>query len=134
MSLRKKISRKDLLSACAEPGPGDGVDPRLPLREGPQPAAGRKALQLCGQVARTLTGVFAACGDDVLRDLAVEAVTPAPNTSRLLVTVSPAPSAPAADLGAVAERLARAQGMLRSEVATAINRRRAPDLTFRVRG
>jgi ribosome-binding factor A len=125
----RKISRAELLACCSEPGPGDGLDPRL-TRRGPEGrGVGRKALQLCGQVARTLAAVLAESADDVLRDLAVEGVVPAPNSGRLLVTVSPAePSA--ADEAAL--RLEAAHGRLRSEVAAAIHRRRAPDLVFRV--
>ena len=124
---RKEISRKDLLSACDTPGAGDGSDPRLDRRDGGA-VPNRKALQLCAQAARALASAFAECGDDVLRDLIIESVVPAPNTSRLLVAV--ATSAVKASL--VAEHLERAHGKLRTEVAAAINRRRAPDLMFRV--
>ena len=85
----RKISRRELQSACAELGAGDGCDPRFDRREGAAKVPNRKALQLCAQVARTLMAVFADCGDDVLRDLLIESVTPAPNTARLLVTVLP---------------------------------------------
>jgi hypothetical protein len=124
----RKISRHDLLASCAQPGTEDGCDPRRDRREGTGKVPNRKALQLCAQVARTLAGVFAECADDVLRDLTVQSVIPAPNASRLLVTVAPAHSE--ADLPA--EHLRRARGKLRSEVAGVINRRRMPDLVFRV--
>jgi ribosome-binding factor A len=88
----------------------------------------RKALQLCAQVAQTLASVFAECSDDVLRDLTVQSVVPAPNASRLLVTVEPA----LARTDLLAEHLHRARGRLRGEVAAAINRRRMPDLVFRI--
>ena len=48
----------------------------------------RKALQLCGEVGRTLSQVLAwESGDDLLRDVVVDSVTPAPDSSRLLVIV-----------------------------------------------
>jgi ribosome-binding factor A len=128
----RKVTRKDLQSACAEPGPDDGLDPRLDPPKESKKVPNRKALQLCGQVARTLAGVFAECGDDVLRELVVESVVPAPNASRLLVTVYLGPGAEEVATPTVEERLAHARGRLRSEVARAIHRRRAPDLTFRV--
>ena len=128
----RKISRKDLRAACDAVGPGDGLDPRLDRPDLPDKVANRKALQLCGQVAATLSGVLAESADDVLRDLLVESVVPAPNSSRLLVTVCPAPSADPAAAAQIAEHLERARGRLRAEVAAAVHRRRAPDLTFRV--
>jgi ribosome-binding factor A len=127
---RRKISRRDLLAACAQPSGEDGRDPRLDRRERSGKVPNRKALQLCAQVARTLMSVLADCGDDVLRDLLIESVTPAPNASRLLVTVRPmAPH----ETEVVPRHLQRAHGKLRMEAAAAIHRRRAPDLLFRVR-
>jgi ribosome-binding factor A len=125
----RKISRRDLLSSCAQPGPDDGRDPRLDRRSGSGKVSNRKALQLCAQVARALTFVFAGCGDDVLRNLVVESVTPAPNASRLLVRVA---SSTDVERSLLLAHLEHAHGMLRSEVASAINRRRAPDLVFRI--
>ena len=125
----RKISRRELLSSCAELGAGDGCDPRFDRREGSSKVPNRKALQLCAQVARTLMDVFADCGDDVLRDLRIESVTPAPTAARLLVTVLPAV---AIETAVVLERLERARGKLRGEAVAAIHRRRAPDLLFRV--
>lgn len=125
----RKIFRRELLSTCTELGTGDGCDPRFDRREGSGKVPNRKALQLCAQVARTLMTVFADCGDDVLRDLLIESVTPAPNASRLLITVLPASPI---ETSVVREHLERARGRLRSEVVAAIHRRRAPDLLFRV--
>ncbi len=45
-------------------------------------------MQLCHQVAETLEEVLAECGDVVLQDLRVLDVEPAPDASRLLVTVA----------------------------------------------
>ena len=89
----------------------------------------RKALQLSGQIARTLSLVLAECGDDVLRELAVESVQPAPTSARLLVTLSAPEST---DEATVLRRVERAGGLLRREVAAAINRRKTPELTFRL--
>jgi ribosome-binding factor A len=59
-------------------------------------------------------------------------VRPFPDSAHLLVTVFPAPSAEALAPAKVLERLHRAGGLLRREVAAAIHRRRAPELLFRV--
>lgn len=96
------------------------------------PRGGRKTLQLCRQVERTLNYILAGeCDDDVLRDFTVVGVEPAPDASRMLVTVSPSLGS-SFDLPVVLEHFERASGMLRSFVAAAIHRKRAPELTFRV--
>lgn len=129
---RRKIARRDLFAGCADPGPGDGLDPRLESREAPAKVANRKALLLCGEAERTLSAVLAGCGDDVLRNLVVASVRPAPTSVRLLATVYPAAPMEGVDAAAVLGRLEHAKGLLRTELAAALHRRRAPDLMFRV--
>jgi len=98
----------------------------------PGQRAGRKTLQLCRQVERTLNYILAGeCDDDLLRDFSVVSVEPAPDASRMLVTVSPNLRG-SYDLAEVLEHLERASGMLRTFVAAAIHRKRAPELAFRV--
>jgi ribosome-binding factor A len=127
----RKPSRKDLLSVAAEVQPGDGLDPRLD-RHGGRPAGKRKALQLCRAAERTLSAVLAGeCDDDVLRELLVLSVVPAPNVARLLVTVALPPSV-GVPVAEALRRLIRASARLRSEVAAAVSRRKAPELAFRV--
>ena len=97
--------------------------------------AEQKARQLCRQVYRTLSVALPGCGDEVLQDLTVIAVDPAPDAGHLLVTVA---TSHACDDGhpralhEVLDRLSRAAGRLRAEVARDIVRKRAPELTFRV--
>ena len=133
----RKISRKALHTGCERIEDRDGVDPRYGRPDhgdGPPKVKNRKALQLCGQVAETLNLVLSGEGGaDVLRNLLVESVTPAPNAMRLLVTLVPGPGAPPVDPADVLARVEQEHGRLRSEVAAAIHRRRAPELTFRVR-
>jgi ribosome-binding factor A len=117
---------------CSELGPEDGLDPRLTPRDFSSRGPGRKVLQLCGEVARTLDGAFAESADEVLRDLAVLAVAPAPNSTRLLVTVGAAGSGRVEDAERALEHLHQAAARLRTEVAAAITRRRVPELSFRV--
>jgi ribosome-binding factor A len=128
----RKISRKDLQALCSDVGSEDGLDPRDEPRSHPAPQIPRKTLQLCSQVTRTLTSVLAESGDDLLRDLTVVSVAPAPSSARLLVTVALAPWADPANLDPAAGRLEYARGRLRTEVAAAVRRRRAPDLVFRI--
>jgi ribosome-binding factor A len=132
---RKKPSIRKMLLSAHQLGPEDGLDPRYETRAAGARVSNRKALQLCGQVARTLQTVLAGeCGDDLLRELRVESVSPAPNSGRLLVTLSLATPGAGVPVSELLARLHRAQGLLRREVAATINRRRAPELTFRLLG
>jgi hypothetical protein len=128
----KLPSRKHIQELCAESGPDDGIDPREQLRQAGRRKGGRKTQQLCRQVAEALNYAFAAvCNDDVLRDLGVLAVQPAPDESRLLVTVGPTLPGPC-EPTQVSARLRQALGKLRSEVAATIHRKKVPELAFRV--
>ncbi|HEX8199718.1 MAG TPA: ribosome-binding factor A [Isosphaeraceae bacterium] len=136
MSIRR-ASRRTIRALCAEVHPDDGVDPRPRTRKAgarrPVPAASRpdrKTLQLCRQVAETLGDVLAGqCDDEVLQGLVVVGVAPAPNASRLMVTVRAlGPEEP----GRILAHLEYASGRLRSEVAAAITRRKTPALAFRL--
>jgi ribosome-binding factor A len=140
-------SKDGLRSLCAEIGDGDGDFPRLHSwrksrtrrsrsRES-KPLAGadvRKAHQLCRQVGQTLDEVLAECGDTVLQGLRVEGVEPFPDASRLLVTVAFIDNRQGemAEVELVVDHLHRASGHLRCEVATAVTRKRAPLLLYRL--
>jgi ribosome-binding factor A len=130
--MRRRFAGKAMPLLASEEGPEDGVDPRTLPRYARGKVANRKALQLCREVERTLATLLAGgCGDAVLHDLLVQSVIPAPDSTRLLVTLSF--SGPTAvEAGDVLTRLHRAYGLLRSEVAAAIHRRKVPDLTFQV--
>jgi len=91
-----------------------------------------KARRLCRQVSEALqAGLSGECADEVLQQVWVCSVDPAVEASRLVVTVSvPETVNPA-------EALARregARGLLRSIVASAIVRKKVPDLAFRIAG
>ena len=93
----------------------------------------RKTIQLCHQVAEELQMILISeCDDDFLRELTVESVIPAPNASRLLVSVSSPSISTCEELGSILYQLQLVMGLLRSEVARAITRRKAPELIFRV--
>jgi len=131
MSLRKH--RRGRLSSASSSLFDDGVDPRGLHGD---PGAGRaqhKSLQLCAQAAEALHAALAGeCRDPVLQELTVVSVTPAGGTGRLLAVVE-LPAGPSSVTPELArERLERAAGLLRCAVATAVCRRRAPELTFRV--
>jgi ribosome-binding factor A len=130
MMSTRKPSRKDLRSSCDEISEDDGLDSRRFLRPARPRVPNRKALQLSGQVMDTLSYALAwECRDEVLQDLTIVSVVPAPNSTRLLVTVRQPPDR---DPALVREHLQRASGMLRAEAAAAIHRKRVPELTFQI--
>ena len=89
----KKPSRRQMLANCSEIRPDDGVDPRTFFRKSGRKATNRKALQMCGEIAQTLNWVLAwESGDELLQTLTVESVEPAPDSTRVLVTVAVASS------------------------------------------
>ena len=94
----------------------------------------RKTGQLCKEVSRTLSCALGASCDELVRDLAVVAVQPAPDAARLLVTVCPlsAGSAGSRDASRILDRLESQRGLLREEVAAALHRKRTPELAFHV--
>jgi len=137
--------KEQVRSLCAELGEDDGQNPhpraRRRARRGSTRKAGpqvrpleRKASQLCRQVAVTLDEVLAECGDAVLQGLHVANVVPFPDASRLLVSVMPVDGQPGPAFAPVAvlEHLERASGHLRSEIAAAVTRKRAPSLLYRL--
>jgi ribosome-binding factor A len=92
----------------------------------------RKTLQLCEQVRHTLEYVLTGeLDDDVLRMLYVARVEPAPDADRLLVTVVPLTKDAQSDPVQITTRLHAHAPTLRAAVASAISRRKVPDLMYR---
>lgn len=92
----------------------------------------RKTLQLCEQVRQTLEYVLTGeLDDDRLRMLYVAKVEPAPDASRLLVTVVPLTKDVRPDPVEVTTRLHAHAPTLRAAVASSISRRKVPDLMYR---
>ncbi len=71
-------------------------------------------------------------GEDWLLGLIVARVDPAPDSSRLLVTVQAFDDRLRGDPSAVLDHLERATPRLRLAVASATTRRKAPSLAFRI--
>jgi ribosome-binding factor A len=130
MSPKWKRERRDAPLPCDVVGPDDLIDPKLLFRPSPHRAGDRAARRLCNQVRETLTYALAgSCRDEVLQSLHVAAVEPAPDATRLAVTLA-VPDAGQVDRARA--RLALVAALLRSEVAASIHRRRVPELVFRV--
>ena len=128
---RRRRKADEFYSLAADISSEDGSDPKeFHAKPWNQPKqAGRKAQQLCEQVRQALHEALAACGDPAVQSARVLKVEPAPHTGRLLVILGTSP-----DVGRAAVEAAvhRAAGHLRNEVARAISRRYAPELTFEV--
>lgn len=128
---RKRPFRKDILPLVHELGPEDGIDPRYLVNKPGSGQPGRKALQLCSAVGKTIQ--HALCWelhDDVLANVHVTGVIPAPSTARLLVTVGAVGSEVQPEV--VLTRLRLSAGRLRGLIAATVARRRVPELIFRL--
>lgn len=131
MALSKR-AREQMREMCGEIHEDDGVDPRDFFKAGRGPRKqDHKAKQLCRQAADTLDQVLSGeTRDRRLSCLRVVSVQPAPDASRLAVTVVADCAAEDFCREATEERLASSAGRLRAAVASAITRKRAPVLAF----
>jgi len=91
---------------------------------------GHKDHQVCRQVYDVLTYALAELDDPMIAELVLARVTPAPNASRVLVTL--VPSHAGFDSTAALERLHENAAELREEVAAEVSRRRVPELVFHI--
>jgi ribosome-binding factor A len=124
----RRFSRKPPDAPCADWTAEDGIDPRLLPSRPHGKVTNRKTLQLCRQVERALS---VALEGEILRDLTVQSVAPAPDSSRLLVTFvhhGPEPI----ELADVLDALHGHYAQLRGAVAASIHRKKTPELTFHV--
>ena len=92
----------------------------------------RKALQLCSQIERELNGILADSADETLRSLMVIGVRPAPSSMRVLVQVTPYPSAGKLSFEEIYASLESSQGRIRTEIASVIHRKRVPEILYQV--
>ncbi|BBO36277.1 ribosome-binding factor A [Lacipirellula parvula] len=135
MSLDKR-TREQMLAHCDAIHEDDGVDPRESFKlRSHRDKPDRKAQQLCRQVAETIDQILAGeLGDAALNALRVTSVVPAPDASRMLVTLVATGRDMPFDRAAVEQKLVAVTGLLRSAVAAAITRRKAPNLSFVIIG
>lgn len=91
-----------------------------------------KTRRLCRQVSEALqSGLSGECADELLQQVWIDSVDPSEESSRLIVTVSLPDGVHPVEAMA---RLEGARGMLRMIVASAIHRKKVPDLAFRIAG
>ena len=134
---RKRASRDSMRDMCGDIHEDDCEDPRDFFRtlSHEQPKRDHKTSQLCRQVARTLDLVLGGelC-DPVLNGLTVTQVIPTPNASHLLVTLTSVCDDEPIDVVDALTRLDTVSGQLRTAVAHAITRKRAPRLSYQIAG
>jgi ribosome-binding factor A len=92
--------------------------------------SGHKDLQVCRQVFDALTYALAELDDPMIEVLSLAAVTPAPSSARVMITL--VPSRDGIDAAAALERLRGVMPALRAEVASELTRKRVPELVFRI--
>jgi ribosome-binding factor A len=114
--------------------PDDGVDPRYDVRETAfSPSkVDRKAAQLCSQIRRALEFIIPEALQDSDWDALVLDVQPAPNTGHLLVLLQAVEKLDEGGCQQLEVAVVQKSGLIRTAVAGAIQRRKAPTLTFRV--
>ena len=118
---------------CAEIGAEDGIDPRQLAKQPMDSKRGRKDLQLCKRAKRTVDLVFAGENlNPLLRELVVNQVKQSANGNQLLVTVLTDPTLSTQETASIVEALTQARGYVRTAVAQAIERKRAPAIRFRI--
>jgi ribosome-binding factor A len=131
MALSRK-ERDAMRALCGEIHEEDGVDPRDFFQAGGSDRHKHDyaTLRLCAQVRQTLELSLPGALGDVGLTLRVESVTPAPDASRLLVSIATEVLTTEEDRRLITRRLVELTPWIRSEVASAITRRKAPGLVY----
>jgi len=106
---------------------GDGKDPRYDKDEFASNIANRKALQLCAQVKDILNLTMGGLSYEVLQEIYVANVIPAPDSTQLLVIMNTI-----GDHDIAQAHVEKASGLLRLEVGRGINRKRVPQMRFEI--
>ncbi len=90
----------------------------------------RKAAQLCSQIRRALDFAIPEALADTDWDAFVLEVTPAPNTSHLLVLLQTDNHLDEQDRQSLLREIIRRSGIIRTSVAQSIHRRKTPTFSF----
>jgi ribosome-binding factor A len=133
MALDKR-TREAMRAYCDEIHADDGIDPKeFFKRQRKRGKANHHGDQLCRQVAETMDLVLSGdTHDELLQSLHVVSVVPAPDSSRLLVALHSDLPPELFEQSEIESRLAEHAGRLRCAIASAITRRKTPNLTFQV--
>ena len=134
MSKEHKNTKFD--SLVGEVGDGDGVDPRLEKKAKQYRTQRDKpnysALRLGEQIHNTLVDTLGQSPDSLLASFSVGAVEPSVSGTTFIVQVYSIDPSLEYDIDEVKALLKAAKPKLRSEVARAVSRKKAPDFRFEV--
>ena len=126
-------TRQSLMAHCGQLGFDDCIDPKEYFQPKTTTSKeNKKARQLCRQVDCCLSLVLGDCDDPAVQSMSLVDVSPAPDSSRLLVTLSANTLLSAFDVKYLLARATLQLPRLRCEVARAIHRKRVPVLTLQV--
>jgi len=132
--MKSKHKLNPVQPLCAETRVDDGIDAKTLAKQDQPSHQDRKAHQVCRQAERAMSFVLAGeMGNELLHSLFVDAVDPAPDSSHLLVTISSYRTEETLPMDAVLAALKGAEGQFRAAVSAAINRKKAPQLSFQYR-
>src|SRR5689334_22066772 len=123
---RPQFRRADARPPCASLHADDGVEARESFRKASRRRDAHKDRRLCARVFEILSLVLPPRfhpGRD--GEAWVESVAPAPDATRLLVTLRVRAGGPGLD--ATRSRVVALHGILRTEVAQGVRRKRAPE-------
>lgn len=132
-----------MLRHCAEIGSEDGIDPRETAKARMfESLRGRKAnykaLQVCRQVERALALEMHSVTPPECAELMIQSVLPLEDSrgqsrsNLLIVTLQVSSLKTQEELRNLEYQLLQSKGALRAIVASAIHRRKTPELTFRL--
>lgn len=91
-----------------------------------------KTRQVCALAERALSLSLAESSNPLLQSLQVARVLPAPTIARLLVVVQPAVEVEGEQIQAMLEALDAHRGAFRAELASELNRKKTPELSFTI--
>jgi ribosome-binding factor A len=139
MKTPHKKAAQELKLLCADPRPEDGISP-IALKQQQQrqqrkdhPPSQARARQYCKAVHRALeAGLSHVIGDPRLQDLTIQSVEPLHAGGSNLLVIAAMPLTDPKTMKTLEQTLQKTAGLLRSVIATEIQRKRTPHLTFRV--
>ena len=124
---------REASQCCAEIGPEDGIEQRYLTKQHKGSKREHKDLQLCKRAKRTVDLVFAGEHlNPLLHELTVERVELSTNSNQLVITVLVDPNLSIEKKVSIVGALTHAKGYVRSSIAQAIERKRAPAIRFRI--
>ena len=116
---------------CDEIGPEDGVDPRVIARAMDRKTKNHKSERLGKEARHTLSMVFAGeLSDPVFQELEVVDVAATDDGQFLIVSLTRIDNSFNIDETQILEKCQAVQGYLRSAIASAVKRKRVPNLKF----